>query len=70
MTIGLSKLLVNCFAQSSVNFNLNVNTASVEAESQCIFALELDSRGNRYKLIRFTNYYVGFTELLKNNKVR
>lgn len=31
MTIGLSKLLVNCFAQSSINFNLNVNTASVEA---------------------------------------
>lgn len=34
MTIGLSKLLVNCFAQSSVNFNLNVNTASVEAEHE------------------------------------
>lgn len=33
MTIGLSKLLVNCFAQSSVNFNLNVNTASVEASN-------------------------------------
>lgn len=38
MTIGLSKLLVNCFAQSSVNFNLNANTVSVGGSGGCMEA--------------------------------